>query len=179
MQKDIGFGQIQVYYGDGKGKTTAALGQALRAFGAGKKVALIYFDKGGSHYNERSVLDILKIPYFVFGRDRIDAEGKFDFSVIDEDLKMAADAMEKLKRIDKEFDLIVLDEVLNAIKLEMMDVNVLTEYLDTQKPQNLEIILTGRGLPPEIEERADLITEMKLVKHYFYKGVGSREGIEW
>lgn len=179
MQKDIGFGQVQVYYGDGKGKTTAALGQSLRAFGAGKKVALIYFDKGGSHYNERSVLDTLGIQYFVFGRDRIDAAGKFDFSVIAEDVQMATDAMEQLKKIQGDFDLIVLDEVLNAIKLKMMDVNVLTEYLDTQKPQNLEIILTGRGLPPEIEQRADLITEMKLVKHYFYKGIGSREGIEW
>lgn len=186
MQKDIGFGQIQVYYGDGKGKTTAALGQALRAFGAGKKVALIYFDKGGSHYNERSVLDTLKIPYYVFGRDRIDAEGKFDFSVIDEDIKMAVDAMELLNNIQGDFDLIVLDEVLNAIKLKMMDVGVLEKYLtprpgseQAQKPQNLEVILTGRGLPAEIEAIADLITEMKLVKHYFYKGVGSREGIEW
>lgn len=178
MIKDIGFGQVQVYYGDGKGKTTAALGQALRAFGAGKKVALIYFDKGGSHYNERSVLNTLGIPYFVFGRDRIDSAGKFDFSVTQMDTQMAADAMEQLKKIDKEFDLIVLDEVLNAIKLKMMNVGVLEKYL-TQKPQNLEVILTGRGLPPEIEQLADLITEMKLVKHYFYKGVGSREGIEW
>lgn len=179
MLKDIGFGQIQVYYGDGKGKTTASIGQMIRAHGNGKRVAMIYFDKGGTHYNERHVFDMCAISYFVFGRDRIDSAGKFDFSIIDEDIKMAADAMEQLKKVQGEYDLIVLDEVLNAIKLKMMDVNVLAEYLDNQKPKNLELILTGRGLPPEIEQRADLITEMKLIKHYFYKGVGSREGIEW
>jgi len=179
MQKNTGFGMVQVYYGDGKGKTTAALGQALRAFGAGKKAALIYFDKGGTHYNERTVLDKLGIKYFVFGRDRIDSAGKFDFSIIEDDKRMALEAIEQMKAIQNEYDLIVLDEVLNAIKLKMMSLDVLVEYLDTQKPQNLEIILTGRGLPAEIEEIADLITEMKLVKHYFYKGVGSREGIEW
>lgn len=179
MQKDIGFGQVQVYFGDGKGKTTAALGQALRAFGAGRNVGLIYFDKGGLHYNERTVLDQLDIPYYVFGRDRIDAAGKFDFSVVEEDINMAAEAMDQLKEIDQVFDLIVLDEVLNAIKLKMMDVSVLVDYLDHQKPKELELIITGRGLPPEIQQRSDLITEMKLQKHYFYKGIGSREGIEW
>lgn len=169
----------QAYYGDGKGKTTAAIGQLIRAHGNGKRVAFIYFDKGGTHYNERNIFDQCAIPYFVFGRDRIDAQGKFDFSVIDEDLKMAVEAMNKLREIDEEYDLIVLDEVLNAIKLKMMDASVLSEYLDKEKPKNLELIITGRGLPPEIEQRADLITEMKLVKHYFYKGIGSREGIEW
>lgn len=169
---------IQAYYGDGKGKTTAAIGQLIRAHGNGKRVAMIYFDKGGTHYNERNVFDQCGIPYFVFGRDRIDENGKFDFSVIDEDLKMAADAIEQLKKIENEFDLIVLDEVLNAVRLKMLDVSMLDEYLDS-KPSHLELILTGRGLPPEIELRADLVTEMKLQKHYFYKGIGSREGIEW
>ncbi len=173
-----GFGLVQVYYGDGKGKTTAALGQAIRAFGNGKRVALIYFDKGGNNYNERSVLEKLGIPYFSFGRDRRSADGSFDFSLRQEDIDMAVQSMAKLREIGDQYDLIVLDEVLNAIRLQMMSADDLLRYLD-EKPKHLEIILTGRGLPPEIAQRADLITEIKLEKHYFEKGVGAREGIEY
>lgn len=172
-------GKVQVYHGQGKGKTTAALGAAIRAFGNGKKVALIYFDKGGDDYNERKVLDKLGIPYFSFGRNRRRENGTFDFSMIPEDLEMAKESMAKLEEIDEEFDLIVLDEVLNAIRLKMMSVNDLLDYLTMRKPQNLELILTGQGLPDEIKDKADLITEMKLDKHYMYSGTPAREGIEW
>jgi cob(I)alamin adenosyltransferase len=173
-----GFGMVQVYYGDGKGKTTAALGQGIRAFGNGKRVAFIYFDKGGDNYNERIVLEKLAIPYFSYGRDRRSSDGSFDFSLRQEDIDMATQSMAKLREIGDQFDLIVLDEVLNAIRLQMMATDDLLKYLNS-KPEQLEIILTGRGLPPEIAQRADLITEVKLEKHYFEKGVGAREGIEY
>jgi cob(I)alamin adenosyltransferase len=172
-------GLIQVYYGDGKGKTTAALGQAIRAFGNGKKVGLIYFDKGGDDYNERKVLDKLGIPYFSFGRNRRRDNGTFDFSFLPDDLEMAKESMAILREIDEEFDLIVLDEVLNCIRLKMMEAGEIVDYIKTEKPKNLELILTGRGLSDEIKEIADLITEMKLHKHYMYNGVPAREGIEW
>lgn len=174
-----GFGLIQVYYGDGKGKTTAALGQGIRAHGNGKRVAFIYFDKGGENYNERHVLKQLGISFFSFGRDRRRADGSFDFSRTQADVEMAQQSLTKLQEIDSEYDLIVLDEVLNAIRLEMLSVSELIKYLDTEKPKQLELVLTGRGLPPEIAERADLITEIKLEKHYFEKGIGAREGIEY
>ena len=170
---------LQIYTGNGKGKTTAALGQAIRAFGNGKKVAFIYFDKGGDNYNERRVLEKLEIPYFSFGRERRRPNGTFDFSFTPEDEKMAADSMQQLRKIQNNYDLIVLDEILNAIRLNMMTLESFVEYLKNEKPEKLELIATGQGLPKELEEIADLVTEMKLVKHYMYNGVPAREGIEW
>ncbi len=173
------FGLVQIYFGEGKGKTTAALGQAIRAHGNGKNIAFIYFDKGGDDYNERRVLESCGLTYYAFGRNRRRSNGTFDFSITDEDRQMATDAMHTLREIDEQYDLIVLDEVLNAIRLEMLPLAELMNYLNTEKPEKLEIICTGQGLPDELKERADLITEMKLHKHYMYDGVPAREGIEW
>ncbi len=170
---------IQVYYGDGKGKTTASLGLAIRALGSGKKVAIIFFDKGGENYNERKILDKLGIAYFSYGRDRRLANGRFDFSLKHEDLQMAKESMAKLLEIHHNYDLIILDEVLNVVRLKMMPLEELLDYLDNQMPKILELILTGRGLWPEISERADLVTEMKMIKHYFQKNLPAREGIEY
>ncbi|NCN07577.1 cob(I)yrinic acid a,c-diamide adenosyltransferase [Candidatus Falkowbacteria bacterium] len=170
---------IQVYYGDGKGKTTASLGLVLRAKGFGSKVAIIFFDKGGDNYNERKILEDLGIDYFSFGRDRRSSDGRFDFSLESEDLDMAQQSMAKLLDIQHNYDLIVLDEVLNAVRLKMLPLVDLLDYLDNSLPQDLELILTGRGLWPEIEARADLITEMRMVKHYFEQKVPARAGIEF
>lgn len=170
---------IQIYYGDGKGKTTASLGLAVRALGSGQKVAIIFFDKGGENYNERKILDKLGISYFSYGRDRRLESGRFDFSLKHEDLEMAQKSMAKLKEIHHDYDLIILDEVLNAVRLKMMSLEELLNYLDNSKPQNLELVLTGRGLWPEISERADLVTEMKMIKHYFQKNLPARAGIEY
>lgn len=170
---------IQVYYGDGKGKTTASLGLSIRALSSGKKVAIIFFDKGGDNYNERKILDKLGIAYFSYGRDRRLESGRFDFSLKIEDLQMAQKSMAKLKEIHHDYDLIVLDEVLNAVRLKMMPLEELLNYLDNQMPKNMELILTGRGLWPEISERADLVTEMKMIKHYFQKQLPARDGIEF
>ena len=170
---------IQVYYGDGKGKTTASLGLVIRALGSGLKPAIIFFDKGGDNYNERKILDKLGIAYFSFGRDRRSSDGRFDFSFRPEDLVMAQNSMAKLKEIHNHYDLIILDEVLNVVRLKMMPLEELLNYLDDQKPKDLELVLTGRGIWPEIEERADLVTEMKMIKHYFEKKVPARNGIEY
>lgn len=170
---------IQIYFGDGKGKTTAALGLAIRALGSGQRVAIIFFDKGGEDYNERKILEKLGIDYFSFGRDRRLIEGIFDFSLKAEDLAMAKKSLAKLREIHNHYDLIVLDEVLNAIRLKMMTLQELLDYLDKELPKNLELVLTGRGRFAELEERADLISEMKLIKHYFQKNIPAREGIEY
>ena len=151
----------------------------MRAFGNGKKVAIIFFDKGGQDYNERKVLEKLGIDYFSFGRDRRLIEGIFDFSLKREDLEMAQKSMAKLREIHNGYDLIVLDEVLNAVRLQMVPLEEILNYLDKELPKNLELILTGRGRFAELEERADLVSEMKMIKHYFQKNLPAREGIEY
>lgn len=173
------WGMTQVYYGDGKGKTTAALGLALRAVGSGKKVAIIFFDKGGDNYHERKMLNQLGVDYISYGRNRRYPNNKFDFSVIADDLEMARKSMDKLQEIHHDYDLIVLDEVLNAIRLKMMTVSNLADYLDKSKPKFLELVMTGRGLPTEIAQRADLISEIKMEKHYFEKKIPPRAGVEY
>ena len=175
-------GKIHVYTGYGKGKTTAALGLAIRALGREKKVAIVYFDKGGLNYGERQILDKLTdgISYHVTGRDRIDTKtGKFIFGVEEMDKQEALKALRIINDLFKEtLDLLILDEVNNAVNLGMLGIEELARLVDN-KPQNLELVLTGRDAHPRILERADLVTEMKLIKHYFYQGVSAREGIEY
>lgn len=177
------FGKIHVYTGYGKGKTTASLGLAIRACGWGKKVAIIYFDKGNTDYGERKILDQLndQITYYITGRNRIDLQsGKFIFEVEEIDKQEAARALRILADLFNEpsWDMLILDEINKAINLGMVEINEFLILLD-HKPKYLELVLTGRDAHPLILERADLITEMKLVKHYFYQGVPAREGIEY
>ncbi|MBU1131076.1 cob(I)yrinic acid a,c-diamide adenosyltransferase [Patescibacteria group bacterium] len=177
------FGKIHVYTGYGKGKTTAALGLAMRACGRGKKTAIVFFDKGGLNYGERLVLDELKdkIDYYATGRDRIDSPtGKFTLDVEDIDKKEAAKALRIVTGLfnDEVLDLLILDEINNAINLNLINLDEFLQILDN-KPKYLELVLTGRDAHPRILERADLVTEMRLIKHYYYKGTEAREGIEY
>lgn len=175
------WGKLQVFTGTGKGKTTAALGTALRAFATGKRVAFVYFDKGGTHYSERAILERLGIPFAASGLDRIDPEtGRFRFGVTDEDKAEAArgwGVAEGLIRGGQQ-DLIVLDEINTTIALGMLPEAPVLAALDA-RPAGMEIICTGRDAPPGIRERADLLTEMTLVKHYFYHGAAAREGLDY
>ena len=176
-----GYGLIQVFTGDGKGKTTAALGEAVRAHGAGKRVTFVYFDKGGdAHYSERKTLDELGIPYVVTGRDRIDpVTGRFDFSVIDEDREEVVRGLGEAERLFGEsYDLVVLDELNTVMGLEMVSVERVVEVLRA-KPEKVEVILTGRNAPSEIIDEAHLVTEIGMKKHYFYSGVQAREGLDY
>ncbi|KKW29395.1 MAG: Cob(I)yrinic acid a,c-diamide adenosyltransferase [Candidatus Uhrbacteria bacterium GW2011_GWD2_52_7] len=178
-----GYGLIQLIHGHGKGKTTAALGQAIRCVGAGKRAMIVYFDKGGTtHYSERSVL--AKIPglsYEATGRDRIDPQTRrFDFSITDEDrkeaargLQIAADAMRS-----GEYQLVVLDEINSTVALGMLDEKGVLHVLD-DKRDDVEVILTGRNPSAALLERAHLVTEMRLERHYFYSGVQAREGLDY
>jgi cob(I)alamin adenosyltransferase len=175
------WGKIQVYTGKGKGKTTAALGTALRAHAQGKKVAFVYFDKGGGHYSEAAILDKLGIEYVRTGLDRIDPEtGKFRFGVKPEDNAEGLRGLEKAKELMMrgDLDLLVLDEVCISASLGIITTQDVLNLVAC-KPQKLELILTGRDAPKEITDIADLVTEMNLVKHYFYEGAPAREGLDY
>jgi cob(I)alamin adenosyltransferase len=179
-----GWGMIQLYTGLGKGKTTAALGQAIRAVSKGKRVAIIYFDKGGDHYAERKIISERfksEIDFWATGRDRIDTEtGKFIFGVTDEDRveaqrgkKLSIDAL-----VAKKYDLVICDEVNTSVSLGMLELHDALEIIRS-KPPEVELVLTGRNCPPELIAEADLATEMRLLKHYFYFGTPAREGLDF
>jgi cob(I)alamin adenosyltransferase len=177
-------GLIQVYTGDGKGKTTAALGMAVRAVAQGIKVAIVYFDKGGVHYSERKVLaDRFKgdVDFFGTGLDRIDPKtNRFRFGVTAEDRTEASRGLEIVRRLFAEarHGLIVLDEINTTVSLGMLDEAAALEVLKA-KPEKTELVLTGRKAPEAFRAMADLVTEMTLVDHYFYRGVPAREGLDY
>ncbi|MBI4714336.1 cob(I)yrinic acid a,c-diamide adenosyltransferase [Candidatus Uhrbacteria bacterium] len=174
------FGLIQIFTGDGKGKTTAALGEALRAVAIGKKVGIIFFDKGGTHYSERKILDKLGIFYLATGRDRIDPKnGRFDFSIQYIDREEAERGLKEVQRLfDEGFDLVVLDEINSTTSLGMLSEKDVLCLIDS-KPEKTELILTGRNAPEFFIKKAHLVTEMLLQKHYFYSGVKAREGLDY
>jgi cob(I)alamin adenosyltransferase len=176
-----GYGLIQLFTGNGKGKTTAALGEIMRVVGAGKKAAVIFFDKGGTHYAERSVLEKLSVEWFAYGRDRIDpVTGRFDFSVTDEDRQLGADGLTKTQELlaSDQYDLLVLDEINSSTDLGFVNVERVIEVIEG-KSDRTELVLTGRNAPQVFLDRAHLVTEMRLRKHYFYSGVKAREGIDY
>lgn len=173
---------IHVYTGDGKGKTTASLGLLLRAVGAGKRVAFVQFDKGGTHYSERKTLAerFPEVTVIATGLDRIDAAGKFRMGVTDEDRGEGERGLEAVRRIfqEKVHDVVILDELNSSLSLGILDKDKTLEIL-TQRSPETELILTGRNAPDYIRGMADLITEMRLVEHYFYHGTKAREGIDY
>jgi cob(I)alamin adenosyltransferase len=177
-----GLGLIHVTTGNGKGKTTSALGTVIRALGAGKRVGVVSFDKGGEdHYSERVLLrGIDRLDYVVTGRDRIDPEtGRFDFSIQQVDKEEAQRGLQSVKKMFAEgYDLIVLDEINSTTALGMLEEEQVLTMLN-EKPESTELILTGRNAPQSFIDRAHLVTEMKLRKHYYYSGVQAREGIDY
>jgi len=170
-------GLVQVYTGDGKGKTSAAFGLALRAVGRGLKVYVIQFIKGGFDYGELYIVE--KIPNLklaTFGRGRFIT----DVPPSKEDSKLAEEALELAKKVVKsgEYDVVVLDEVNVALNLKMISIDEVLGLV-RDKPKHVELILTGRHAPPKIIDAADLVTEMKEIKHPYAQGVPPRKGIEY
>ena len=169
-------GYIHIYTGNGKGKTTASLGLALRAAGAGKKVFIAQFVKG-MHYAE---LDALKrfepeITLRQYGRDcfiRYEPEAE-DINLAKQGLTEVTDKIRSGK-----YDIVILDEACIALYYKLFSLDELLGII-ASKPESLEIVITGRYAPPELIEIADLVTEMIEVKHYYSKGVEAREGIEF
>ena len=170
-------GFVQVYTGDGKGKTTAALGQALRAVGHGLRAYVIQFMKGNMEYGELTAAERLAPLFTVkqMGRETFVNKSSPD----PKDIEMAHAAFDLAKKCvqDNVCDILVLDEINVALDYKLVPLDEVLKLLD-RKPNTMEIILTGRYAPKEILDRADLVTEMKEVKHYYAKGVSARIGIE-
>jgi cob(I)alamin adenosyltransferase len=170
-------GFVQVYTGDGKGKTTAAFGLALRAIGRELKVYIIQFIKGGFDYGELYIAKNLpNLTLKAFG------QGKFVTQVppSEKDIEIAKEAFELAKRVVKsgEYDMVILDEINVAMSLRLIKVEDVIELIKN-KPKHVELVLTGRYAPKEIIEIADLVTEMKEIKHPYSKGIPPRKGIEF
>jgi cob(I)alamin adenosyltransferase len=170
-------GIVQVYTGDGKGKTSAAFGLALRAIGRGLKVYVIQFIKGGFDYGELYVVDKLpNIKLKAFGRGKFVMQqppGK-------EDVKLAEEAFQLAKEVVEsgEYDMVILDEINVALNLKLISLEEVLKLIK-RKPKYVELVLTGRYAPKEIIDAADLVTEMREVKHPFKRGFQARKGIEY
>lgn len=170
-------GLVQLYTGDGKGKTSAAFGLALRAVGRGLKVYVIQFIKGGFDYGELHIVEKLpNLKLASFGR------GKFITSLppSEGDVKLARDAFKLAKKVIKsgEHDVVILDEINVALNLKMISTDEVIDLIKN-KPKHVELILTGRYAPAQIIDAADLVTEMREVKHPYTQGVPPRKGIEY
>ncbi len=168
-------GYIQIYTGTGKGKTTAALGLALRAAGHGLRTYFAQFMKGQAYGEITSVRLIPEITIEQFGKDtfiHID-------HVTPEDTQMASQGLEKSAQamMSGKYQIIILDEINVAIHFKLLTLTQVLNFL-CQKPPAIELVLTGRCAPLELIEKADLVTEMVEVKHYYQKNVKARDGIE-
>ena len=166
---------IQVYTGNGKGKTTAALGLALRASGAGLKVYIAQFIKGGYSSELKSLKKITNITVERFGRAGFIRKGPQK-----KDITLARQGLEKIKRIldQRLYDLIILDEVNVAVELKLLALGDIL-CLIRNTPRQVELILTGRDAHPEILKEADLVSQVRQIRHYFKKGMKARKGIEF
>ncbi|MEM2899879.1 MAG: cob(I)yrinic acid a,c-diamide adenosyltransferase [Thermoplasmata archaeon] len=168
-------GLVHVYTGNGKGKTTASFGLAMRAVGCGMKVAIIQFLKGDEGYCEIPSAKKLGIVVEQYGR-KCFVNPK---NPAKEDIELARLGLERARNIieKKEFDMLILDEINVAIDLNLITLEDVLYLLKNRG--DLEIILTGRNAKKEIIEEADYVTEMKEIKHPFKKGISGRKGIEF
>jgi cob(I)alamin adenosyltransferase len=174
MAEKTNKGLIQVYTGDGKGKTTAALGLAVRAAGHGMRVGFTQFLKSepcGEHlfisrYHAFDIVQIGAGDSFTKPQEQLNEEAQ----------QILAYAEEQM--LSGRYDLLILDEIFIAIHKGLITIQQVLDLLE-KKPVSLELILTGRYAPPEIVQRADLVTEMHMIKHPFNQGICARPGIEY
>ncbi len=168
-------GYVQVYTGNGKGKTTASLGLAIRAAGAGLKVFIVQFLKMGD-YSEIKALarfsDLITVEQYGLGRF---VKGKPS----PEDIEAGQKGLERVKSVIAagEHDVVIMEEGNVAVMCGLFPIEELLNIVD-KKPDNVELIITGRGAAQALIDKADLVTEMKEIKHYYQKGVAARVGIE-
>ncbi len=172
-------GLVLVFTGNGKGKTTAALGMALRAWGQGMKVLMLQFIKGGWKYGELKAVEKLEqgLEIRQLGEGFI---GGADDSSLEEHRRAARQALAEAK-IEIEsagYDLLILDEILYAVHYGLVDLDDVLSLL-ARKTADLHLVLTGRHVPPEIIEKADLVTEMREIKHHYTRGIAAQKGIEY
>jgi len=175
MEKNTNFGLIQIYTGSGKGKTTAALGLAMRAAGHGFKVGILHFMKIWN-YGEVKSLEKLGIDLFRYGTtELIDPKNPspIDFEQANEAIEKAEELVEK-----GNYDILILDEINVAVDFNLIPLMRVVDLLE-KKPDNLELVITGRNCPKELIERADLVSAIDEIKHPYSKGLEARKGIEF
>jgi cob(I)alamin adenosyltransferase len=173
-------GLVIVYTGKGKGKTTAALGMALRAIGHDQKICMIQFIKGSWHYGEMSSSKKLE-PDF-----ELTAVGKGFVGILDDKTpketheKIAQEAIHisREKILSEKYDIVILDEVNYAVNLGLVDVQQVLDLIRI-KPQKVSLVLTGNHARQQVIDAADLVTEMKEVKHPFQRGIRAKKGIDF
>ncbi len=173
-------GLVHVYTGEGKGKTTAALGMALRSVGHGYKVAVVQFIKGTMRTGEREAAKMLA-PYLDWTTSgRGFTSGPWNVATEEEHREAAQHAFRTAeeKLTSGEFHMVILDEVLGAIKAGLVTVKQVLSLI-RQKPPRVHLVLTGRDAPPEIVDAADLVTEMRPVKHPYGQGIVAQKGVEF
>ena len=172
-------GLILINTGPGKGKTTAALGTALRAVGNGMKVLMLQFLKGSWHYGELDAVQAFGQNFVLkqMGRGFVKIGGA---ETDPEDLRMVEEAWAEAREAiaSGEWDMVVLDEINYAISYKMLDPAAVVEALK-KKPEMVHVILTGRNAHPSIVELGDLVTEMREVKHPYQRGIPAQRGIEY
>ena len=168
-------GLVHIYTGNGKGKTTAAFGLAVRMLGSGGRVIILQFMKAPKVYGEQkkieecgAVIESFGLPKFVHGKPEPD------------DMEAAKRALTRAKEVVSggEWDLVILDEICVALGFKMLDVEEVKELIRGKAPHT-ELVLTGRYCPEELFELADYVTEMKEVKHPYQRGILARRGVEY
>ena len=169
-------GCVQIYTGNGKGKTTAALGLSLRALGRGLKVCFFQFIKGGGPYGEQLIAEKLAPDFTIIQTGR---PGWVNTKDISEDRRLAQEALQQARAelSSGVYDLFVCDEINGAVGFGLIDVEQVLELI-RMKPERVELVLTGRNADERVVQAADLVTEMREVKHYYQSGVPARTGIE-
>lgn len=169
-------GLVQIYTGNGKGKSTAAFGLGLRAAGRGLNVLILQFLKPSVGYGEQvSCERFPNITLYSMGLDHFVSKHPKP-----EDIQAAKDALSKSCELmaTGKYDIAILDEAINAVRLGLLTDTELIEALK-KRPTHVEVVMTGRGITPALEEYADLVTEMRLIKHPYDKGIRARVGIEY
>ncbi len=176
MTRDCKRGLVMVYTGNGKGKTTAAVGQAVRALGHGFRVYMIFFMKGRDYGEYLAASYLPNLTVVKAGRDEFvnrDCPEPID-------VELARDGFSQAKKVvlSGEYDLVVLDEIIVALDYKLISEKDLFKLIG-KKPAGVDLILTGRGASPELIKRADLVSEILEIKHHYYQGQESRRGIEY
>jgi cob(I)alamin adenosyltransferase len=178
MMSKLDKGLVQVYTGNGKGKTTAALGLAIRAVGHGFRVYIIQFMKGSDDYGELKGLHRLSPECQLenYGGKRWVHKGSPEEDHFIEAKKAFRRAQEVV--LSGEWDIVILDEIVNALWFELLPEHEVLDLLNI-KPPHVELVLTGRNASSQLIEKADLVTEMVPIKHPFDQGTSARKGIEY
>lgn len=173
-------GLVICYTGNGKGKTTAALGMCIRAAGYNMKVAIVQFIKGSWHYGELDGIKLLA-PYV-----ELQTAGKGFVGILDDKLPREehlhaareALAIAEKKLVSGAYDIVILDEIFVGLGLELITAKNILDLM-ARKPERVNLVLTGRGAPPEVIAAADLVTEMTEIKHPYQQGIKARRGIDF